>query len=459
MSTFEQLIDSLGQYHASHKLADAYYEGTMQVPDLGISVPPILKHVQEVIGWPGTVVDVLEERLDWYGWDDNKVLETVYEENQLSYESSLGHLDSLLYGVSFMAAHVGRKGEPDILVTSESAKDLTGLWDRRKRRLTVAASVKRDGDGKVTGGAFYTENETHFYGKIGERWVSDGKPDRHNLGRVPIVRMINRGRAGRRGGKSEISRAVRGYTDAAVRTLLGMEINREFYSAPQRYVLGAKEDAFVDEAGNPVPGWKAIMGSVWGLERDDEALSGDGLPVVGQFDPSPPGPYLEQIRGLGQLLSAEAGIPPTYLGFATDQAASADAIRALEARLVKRAERRQDSWSPSYKELGEIILMLQGENELENIHPIWRDAATPTRSADTDRTVKLVQIGMMPPSSSVAMEMAGLSPSQQKRLKRDRNEQAFLTLLQGGGMNEPGSDESADFEDESGAVEGVESGA
>src|SRR2546430_15415250 len=35
-------------------------------------------------------------------------------------------------------------------------------------------------------------------------------------------------------------------SDAGCRTLLGLEVAREFYSAPQRYILGASEEAFQD---------------------------------------------------------------------------------------------------------------------------------------------------------------------------------------------------------------------
>lgn len=444
---FEELVGGISGYHHSHILADGYYEGTINVPSLGISVPPILEHIQTVVGWPGTAVDVLEERLNWQGWSGDPALDQVYEENLLGYESSLAHLDSLMYGVSFMAVSAGADDEPSVLVTAESPKDMTGIWNRRKRRLDCAAAVQRDEGGNPTSGTLYLPDRTMRFRKgTGGRWLADGV-DEHGLGRVPVVRLINRGRAGRRGGRSEITRAIRAYTDTAVRTLLGMEVNREFYSAPQRYVLGAKEDAFMDENGNPIPGWQAIMGSVWGLERDDEALTGDGLPEVGQFNPVSPGPYLEQIRGLGQLFSAEAGIPATYLGFSTEQAASADAIRAMEARLVKRAERRQDMWSAAYMEMGRLALMFRGEDiDYENLALIWGDAATPTRSADTDRAMKLISVNMLPAQSSVAMEMAGLSPSQQKRLKSDRFSEALARLISGEEDDNEGAAEPARYD-------------
>jgi hypothetical protein len=440
LKTYDKLMAQLNGLGPFHKLMEGYYEGLKDVPKLNISMPPVLQHLETVVGWPGTAIDVLEERVEFQGWDDEDkygLMET-YEDNQLASELSMNHTDSFLMGQGFVHISAGAKGEPDVLVTVETPQNLTGVWDQRKRRLSVAAQRIFDEEGKFTRGALYEEDRTVYYRRTSEtsRWAIE-HVDTHRLGRVPIVRFANRGRAGRREGRSEITRAVRAYTDMAVRTLLGMEVNREFFSAPQRYVLGAKENAFVDEAGQPIPGWKAIMGSVWGLERDEdwvEEHGGEGMPVVGEFKPAPPGPYLEQIRGLGQLFSAEVGIPPTYLGFASEQAPSADAIRALEARLVKRAERRQLAWASGYVEVGQLIAQIKKRTlpPRSDIQTLWGDPAIPTRSADADRAVKLVGAGIVPPDSGVTREMVGLSPAQQKRLERDKNKQAFMDVLRGG---------------------------
>jgi hypothetical protein len=63
---------------------------------------------------------------------------------------------------------------------------------------------------------------------------------------VPVVRFPNRSRVRDREGRSEITPAIMNTTDSACRSLLGMEIAREFYSVPHRYVLGASESDFQD---------------------------------------------------------------------------------------------------------------------------------------------------------------------------------------------------------------------
>jgi len=447
-TTVDKLHERLQGYATANSLVEQYYEGEIQVPSLGIAIPPMMRRIETVVGWPATVVDVLEERLDFLGWDDDGKydLETAFNNNNVAHESSMAHVDSLMHGVGFVLVSTGFDDVPS-LITAESAKSSTGIWNRRTRRLDLGYTVYKDPlTGEDLAAAVFYEDRTEYY----ERKNSNApwklaKTDPHKLGRCQLVMLPNKTRAGRTGGKSEITRAIRSYTNTAVRTLLGMEINREFFSAPQRYVLGAKQDAFVDDAGNPIPGWKAIMGALWQLQRDEVAVqdgsSREGLPEVGQFPANPPGPFLEQVKGISQLVSAEGAVPPNYLGFSTDNPPSADAINALEARLVKRAERRQAERDPAWTEVGILTAMTTGKgkpkpNDLRNM---WRDPSTPTRSADADRAVKLTGAGIMPPDSTLTWEMVGLSPRQMKRLEKDRRKAEFMAVVNGGMGNGNGA--------------------
>lgn len=460
-STYGKLMHELNTYRNSNELTDRYYEGTRSTRP-GFSIPPTIRRdvMNLVIGWPATTVDVLHERIDWRGWDTDakymKILQQVYDDNDLGYESELGHLDALLYGLCFGVIGSGdtKAGEPKILATVESAKDMTGIWNRRKRRLDIAAS-KGYVNGEWLQGTLYEENQTTFYERATEtsRWKVTGT-DKHNLGRVPVVRLINRGRAGRREGKSEITKTVRAYTNMAVRTLMGMETNREFFSAPQRYALGARDDAFTDAAGNPIPGWQALMGHFWNLERDEEWVEdhpdskSEGIPQVGQFPTNPPGPYMQQLEGLSKMFAAEVGIPPNYLGFTTENPPSGDGIRALEARLIKRAERRISGWNPGWVELGQLAVYMETKEipSKGDMITVWRDPGTPTAGADADRVVKLTAAGIMPKDSDVTREMVGLTPSQAKRVKRDLAKEQMMAILRGGDNGNGGtqSDDSGE---------------
>lgn len=442
ITDYVTLINGLSKHSLANRMAERYYEGEQKVPLLNIAMPQVMNGVKCVVGWPATTVDVLHERIDWYGWDTptNFELQDVYAENRLGLESQLGHLDTLMFGTGYVTLGKGdtSEGEPKTLINVEDANTCIGRYNARTRRYDVVAKKVFDSSGNWTRGVLYEKNSTTYLVRSSDTspWRIDWT-DPHNLGQVPVFGLPNRPRGSRRQGKSEITKAVRSYTNMAVRTLLGMEVNREFFSAPQRYALGAKEDAFTDEHGNPIPGWRAIMGSVWNMERDEEWVEdhpgSDGLPKIGEFTPNPPGPYIQQIEGLSKMFASEVGIPPSYLGFVSDSAPSADSIRALEARLVKRAERRISVWDVEWQGVGQLATYLQtGEQPpLSEITTEWADPAVPARGADTDRAVKLVQAQILPAESSVTQEMVGLTPAQRKRLERDQSRAMIRDLIRG----------------------------
>lgn len=429
----EALMAQLSSHQAANTEKALYYEGEQIVQQFGIAVPPNMRNVKTVSGWAGTAVDTLEERLDWQGWIETDLdlgLGDVYRANDLDVDSGLAHLDALIYGTAFAAVGTGARGEPSPLVTVESPRNMTGTFDPRLGRLSAALSQVVSENGDVLAATLYLPDETVQIVRqnSGSPWLVASR-DEHKLGRVPVAQIVNRPRAGRLGGRSEISQAVRYYTDVAVRTMLAMEVNREFYTSPQRYVLGADEEAFVDQSGNNVPGWQTIMGRVLALGRDEDG----NMPEVGQFQQSSQGPYMETIRGAAQLLAAECGFPASYLGFTTENPASADAIRQAESRLIKRAERRQSMFGKSWLEVARLCLLVRDgavPAEFDSVSVKWRDAATPTRSAAADEAVKLISAGVFTPDSTVTYDRIGLSPQDQRQLASDKRRAGMSSLLQ-----------------------------
>lgn len=418
----EEMLNRLSRYEVSNANKEAYYEGEQRVRQLGIAIPPHLQSIETVVGWAGTTVDVLAERLDWQGWtayDGNDFgLGEIYSANGLDVDSGLGITDALIYGTSFVVVGSGDKGEPNPLITVESARNMTGIYDPRKRRLSAALGVNRRNSARepveIT---VYLPNENVKAEKVNSLWMVQSR-DQHNLGRVLVAQMFNDPRASRMGGRSEITKAIRSYVDQGVRTMLGMEINREFYSAPQRYMLGADADMFKDEDGNDLPGWQAVMTQMLVAPMNEL----DQKPEVGQFTAASPAPYLDQIRGLAQLVAAEAAVPANYFGFQTENPTSADAIRAGEARLIKRAERRQLMFGRSWLEVGRLALLVRDGSLPDefNVANKWQDAATPTRAAAADEAVKLISAGVLTPDSTVTYDRLGLTPEEQAKLTVDK---------------------------------------
>jgi len=260
---------------------------------------------------------------------------------------------------------------------------------------------------------------------------------RHNTtrDRIPVARLVNRARTSRKGGRSELTGAVRYLTDAAVRTLLGMEVNREFYTTPQRWLMGADMSVFTDEDGNKVSAWEAIAGHMLSMPRphDDETGEYGELPTVGQFTAAPPEPYIAQVRAYSMLLAAEVGIPASYLGYATDNPASADAIRAGETRLIQRSIRRQRGFTQGWRRVAyNALLWRDGKVDLDKlakIEPNWANPATPTPQAAADEATKLIGSGVLLPDSSVTYKRVGLTAIEQEQLSSEKRRAAARKMV------------------------------
>ena len=403
---------------------ETYYEGARFVRDLGIAIPPSLLELEAVAGWPEVVVDVIDERLSWHGWfsDRNLGLEDVYTDNMLDVEIGQTFLDSSISGISFMTVGTGdtAAGEPEVLITAENPSLTTGTWSPRLRRLTEALIETYDDDGMMTGWQLYLPNETITVSRtpnnIGNYRVTNR--DQHMRDRLPVVAFRNRPRTGRLYGRSEITRAIRSLTDSGMRTLLGLEVAREFYAAPQRYMMGVDESMFVDQHGRKRSQWDAVIGHMLSIPRDEDGL----VPQVGQFTAMSPSPFTEQLRTYSQMVSASSGVPAAHLGFSTDNPASADAIRESNSRLDRRTVRRSQDFTQGTQEVGFVSLLWRDgvAPDPRSFSSMWGDPSTPTPAAAADRAVKLVSIGVLPVDSDVTLEGLGFSETDIARLAVDR---------------------------------------
>ncbi|MFD7661072.1 phage portal protein [Streptomyces sp. NPDC059788] len=413
-------------------LLDAYFNGEQIVRDLGISIPPQLKGLHTVIGWPRIGVEALEQRLDleafrWADGSDASDLEEIAEANDLFDEASLAHLDALTYGREYVTVGSGDCGTADCppLITFESPLDMTMFWDARSRMATAALrECIEDGVRLVT---LYLPDETIHAAEVEGGWEVFDR-DQHRLGVVPVLRMANRQRTADRVGKSEITPEVMSITDAGCRRLMGIEVQSEFFGAPQRYILGASESAFQDAEGNAKSAWDTYIGRVLALERDEDGQ----VPTVGAFTAHDPSGQTKIIDLYARIMATQLGLPPHMLGYTSDNPASADAIRSSEAMLVKKAERRIRRFGATHRDAMRLALWVRdGEppDKTRRIEAVWRNPATPTIAAQTDAAVKLAQAGIVPAESDVLLEMAGFTEDQRRRVAAERRRAQGAKIL------------------------------
>jgi hypothetical protein len=410
---------------------DAYYDGEQRLEHLGLAVPPELRQFTTIVNWPGTAVDSLEERIDLEGFrlpgqdeaDDD--LWNIWQANDLDEESQLGHLDTLIYGRSFIAIGsppdtLSPLRQPDVpLVTVESPREMAAELDPRTREVSAAWRCwtgRSPWDPMLTDpsqqwAALYLPDQTIWLRRDDQTpgWVEEDRDD-HQLGVVPVQPLVNRGRLARRAGRSEME-AVIPLTDAAARALTNAQLATEAMAVPQRYVLGATRGDFVDKDGNQLTAWESYFGAIWALQNSDAK--------VGQFTAADLSNFVKIVDHYAAMVSGLTGLPMRYFGLNSVNPPSADAIRADESRLVKRAERRQRSFGGSWERTMRIVRrLIDGDwnPDLASMETLWRDPATPTRAQAADAVVKLVAAGIIP--AEAAWVDLGYSATRRTELRR-----------------------------------------
>jgi hypothetical protein len=365
---------------------------------------------QVVIAWPMLVVDSLEERLDVEGFrlpdedgaDDD--LWRVWQENNADEESQLAHVDALTMKRSYIAVGTNEDDDATPLVTFESPLEVYAESDPRTKRVLAALRrycdtdhlVRANGQYDMAGPAtnqyatLYLPDSTIHY-EMGQRGWQEVDRDEHGLGVVPVVPIVNRSRLADRTGRSELS-PILPLSHAANKIATDLMVAAEFVAIPLRGFLGLGPDALEDENGNKMTAMQAILGRLLMIPEGGEAGS-----TVKQFEfaSAQLSNFHSTIDKLASLVASLSGMPPHYLGMTTDNPASADAIRSNEARLVKRAERRQRAFGGSHEQAMRLVRRFQEgdwDPRLKRLETIWRDASTPTVAQSADAAVKLYNL-------------------------------------------------------------------
>lgn len=417
-------------------IRDAYYNGEQRMQSLGISVPPQLSAVRTVVDWPRICVDPIVQRCVNDGFrspsqtDADSELSELWHANDLDAEAPLAYLDALVFGRGYMIV-----GAPDYdgaspLITVESPANLAITWDPRTRRTTAAyQSYEVEGMFRAV---LYLPDQTVAMSRdqANGEWTVDDR-DQHKFGQVPVVRFVNRARSANREGRSEISPAIMATTDSACRSLLGMEIAREFYSIPHRYVLGATESDFVDSAGNKKTALDMAMNKFLGFERDENGE----LPQVGQFAAFDPSVFTRIIDEHAQLMSSYTQFPPQMFGqVTTANPASADAIRVADNGIERRSGQVTRQFSRPAVEVMQLAWRFSNggialSEEMQRLTADWMDTATPTPAGTSDALFKQVQMGAVPATSDVVLQKLNWSEVQRQRLAADRQADAGASVL------------------------------
>lgn len=432
---FSRMLKTIRQRDRRNVLRRNLFDAKQRLDRVGFSVPPHMVDFQTPLGWAGKAVSVPAARIRREGFrlpGDSSLINDLNDIFAGGYTRRLeagAVKSSLKHGPAFMFVTPGdvSKGEPKVVFSAKSALEATCIQDPRTGVVTAALEFVSRTECLMYLPGMVLEVEN---GSNGWRVKSEiSQP--HNL--VLCEPFIWDWDLDRPFGRSRITRPLIGAVERGVRTLLRQEVTAEFFSAPQRALLGASEEHFTDKDGNPIDIWRAITGGVWAMpdtwDEDEGKLVRAQLQQLSQASMQP---HSEMFESIALQVSSETSLPIGYLGVVQNQPSSEGAIKVAEVDMVRLIQYQiERSYEDASENLARKALAVfhsewnpAMENDLRGLHARYAKAETPTESARADAGLKYTQ-AFPTGDPEVAMELYGLTEEQiQRNVKYMRRAQA-----------------------------------
>lgn len=418
--------------YARNILRSTYFDGKMPLKPTGNIPAESMQKISAVLGWPEKAVSVLAERSVFEGFvseegeADPFDISKILDDNRFDLELPQSVSAAYKHSCSFITTALGdvAAGEPKVLVMARSAEWSAAIWDQRRRTLSsflAVTSINETTGQPETMDVYLPDVVLSMTRRPSGSWVVDRRDN--PLNEVLAEPMTFDPQLNRPFGRSRISRAVMNITDRALMTIVRTEISSDFYAAPRMYALGVAEDAF--KKGK----WNAAIDRWFAITKDADGNE----PTVGQFPQMTMQPLSDLYKMIATQFSGETGVPVSNLGIITDNPPSAEALYADDRRLVSVAGRQNRIFGSSLKRVGQRTIRLRdgGEltTELRGISASWANPAFTSPSTSADALVKFSTVFPWMSDSEVALEFAGFSRSEIKRLLADKRRAENRTLL------------------------------
>ncbi len=315
-----------------------YYDMKNKMRKITALIPPEFRNMTYSLGWCGKAVDSVADRIIFDSFDnDDFLIGEIYSQNNsdILFDSSV--LSALIASCSFLHVDKGEDGYPTIECIDGG--NATGIIEPVTHMLTEGYAVlERDISNQPTLEAYFEPFRTTYY-ENGS--TEPAEVFEHTAPYPLLVPLIYRPDAKRPFGHSRISRSCIDIVQNALRTMLRTEVGAEFFSIPQKYIVGLSQDA---EFNNKA----ATLSTFLNLTKDEE---GD-KPTLGQFQQQSMAPHLEHMRMLASLFAGETGLTLDDLGFSTGNPQSYDAIRASHEQLRLSVRKGQRNFGVGYINAG-----------------------------------------------------------------------------------------------------------
>lgn len=328
---------------------------------VGSIIPAQFNAMKPVLGWCELAVDKLADRLVFEGFSgDDFYMDEIFSMNNQDIFADAAIKDALIGSCSFVYISAGENGYPRLQCIDGA--NATGILDPITNLLTEGYAVLEREEPLTAEGvpqstanpkteAYFTAEATYIYrsGKLADTYDNPA-------GYALLVPMIYKPSAKRPFGHSRITRACMALMDSAARTLWRSEIAAEFYSFPQKYVLGLQGNAKMNkDSGEAFDRWGLTIASFIRFDSDKNG----NHPVVGQFQQQSMLPYTEQLKMFASAFAGETSLTLDDLGFSTANPSTAEAIKAAHENLRLTAKAAQRSFGTGFINAGFIAACLR----------------------------------------------------------------------------------------------------
>ena len=377
LEAYARLRMQITTYYRRNRLRTNYVEAEHYLENMGYRLADGRLVEQVPLYWPKKAIEVFSSRLRprFYthtSTDLLSMLEQVYEDSGVEMAEQLAVKSSLRHGPAFVFTSAGDpgKGEPEVIVSVQSALKASCLLDSRSRRVSAALELLDDGKSNL-----YLPGRVLNVGHGLRPVVLDEWPASERVLCAPFLHDPD---VEKPFGSSRVTRSIMGFTDAAMRTFMRQEISADWYQNPRERLLGVDPSVFED-----APGWVRAPGAIDAIpdiHPDDEPDIPDNLRRAEWhvFPQMTMQPFSDQFRLIASQFSGASSIPMQYLGIVQDSnPTSAAAIEAQDVDLVRAAEAQQPFYSWARKQLAiNILTVLEPDltpEAVRGLRPRWYD--------------------------------------------------------------------------------------
>lgn len=444
---------------ARNVMRSRYYDGHEVVKNLGIAVPDDFAELDAVVGWPAKAVDTLADMSNFDSYTGTAtslaILDEITDANDFYATYDMLLPDELVHSCAAVSVTAGSDGVPQL--HPHSAITAAMIWDYRRHRIKAGATVAAvdERERPIAYNLYEDDCVVYIYQLPNDSGLWGFTVLPHAMGRPLIEPLVYRPSLRRPFGVSRINREVMSITDNAMRTVLRGEVGSEFFTSPQKALLGApdgmfpneldetlehlpdeyyddEEEDYDEDEDDPYGGddpherprsvkldartaWEYTIGHLMAISRDEEG----NVPQVVQFNASSMEPHISYLRSLAARFSGATSIPLNELGIIQDNPSSAEAIDSQRAALVREANKLNKINGRSLVTIGRMgiavalnkpLTSLTDDEKAVGVH--FMDPDRPALVSRADAMTKLASSAPWLVNTRVYWEKVGLTDEQ-----------------------------------------------